>query len=134
VNNEDAKRIVSEGLERRRTDRNAREAMLEDQARQLRLTINDNHTTRTLTDAQRKALAMEQARKRREARAANLAMEQAREESATLAVRRYGMACMGILLSAVLTPIPWWAAVALAAGLTAFPVAHIIRLYCPMED
>lgn len=134
MNNEDAKHIVSEGLERRRTARNAREAMLEDQARQLRLTINDNHTTRSLTDAQRKALALEAARKRREARAANLALEQAREEAATLAVRRYGMVCMGILLATVLTPLPWWAAAALAVGVAAFPVAYIIRLYCPMED
>lgn len=129
MSNEEAKEFVSAGLLRRRIIREEREQALEDQARQLRLTINDNHTARTLTEAQRKELAKAEAQKRREARAVALAQERAREDAATLAVQRYVMACIGTVLVAMLTPFPWWAAAALALGLAVFPVAYIFRLY-----
>lgn len=118
-------------LDRNVAKRQEREAALEDQARQLRLTINDNHTARTLTEAQRKELVKVEAQKRREARAAALAQEQAREDAATLAVQRYMMACIGTMLMAMLTPFPWWASAALIAGLAVFPAAYIYRLYFP---
>lgn len=131
MSNEEARRVVQTGLDKLKIERKEREAALEDQARQLRLTINDNHTARTLTEAQRKELAKVEAQKRREARAAALAQEQAREDAATLAVQRYMMACIGTMLMAMLTPFPWWASATLIAGLAVFPAAYIIRLYFP---
>lgn len=121
MSNEEAKEFVSAGLLRRRIIREEREQALEDQARQLRLTINDNHTARTKTDAQRKA----------EIRAERLARAKARREkenAAVLAVQYYIRACIGIFLVTILTPFPWWAAITLIAGLAVFPVAHIVRL------
>lgn len=129
MSNEITRENVQAILDRNVANRNQREAALEDQARQLRLTINDNHTARTLTEAQRKELAKAEAQKRREARAAAQAQDKAREDAATLAVQRYAMACIGTVAMAMLTPFPWWASVALMAGLAVFPVAYIIRLY-----
>lgn len=121
MSSEEAKRYVSAGLERRKAERNDREIQLEDQARQLRLTINDNHTARTLTDAQKRA----------KVKAERLAKAKARkdkENASILAVQNYARVCIGIILATLLTPFPWWAAIVLTAGLAVFPMAYIYRL------
>ena len=46
-NTEINRRIVQEGLNRRAAEAKRRESVLEDQARELRLIINDNHATKT---------------------------------------------------------------------------------------
>lgn len=110
-----------------------KEEALESQARQLRLTINGNHTARTLTEAQKKALAAEESRKRRAARMEARAKAQARENAAVEATRQYIKICAIILLATALTPFPWWGFLALTAGLAVFPTVYIFRLYYPME-
>lgn len=62
-----------------------------------------------------------------------MAKEQAREEAALDAVRKYCIACLGIAAVASWTPMEWWAAAALIAGLAVFPAAYIFRLYYPIE-
>ena len=49
---DEARNIVTAGLERRKAYREQMDAALEDQARQLRLTISGNHATRTMTEIQ----------------------------------------------------------------------------------
>lgn len=121
MSSNEAKRIVSEGLQQRRIERNQREAALEDQARKLRLTINDNHTARNVTEAQKMEAVKVERKNRQKAR-------REKENSAILATHYYIRACTGIVLAALLTPLPWWAAAALIVGGAVFPIAHILRL------
>lgn len=121
MSSNEAKRIISEGLEQRRIERNQREAALEDQARNLRLTINDNHTARNVTEALKMEAVKVERKNRQKAR-------REKENSAILATHYYIRACTGIVLAALLTPLPWWAAAALIVGGAVFPIAHILRL------
>lgn len=121
MSSNEAKRIISEGLEQRRIERNQREAALEDQARKLRLTINDNHTARTITETQKMEAVKVERKNRQKAR-------REKENSAILATHYYIRACTGIVLAALLTQLPWWAAAALIVGGAVFPIAHILRL------
>lgn len=132
MSSEEARQTVQKGLERRAAESRRKEADLEAQARKLRATINDNHTTRTLTEVQRKAMEQEQREARRTARMEAKARERAREDAAVMAVKRYSVACAGIMLVTALTPFPWWAAMALIPGLAVFPTAYIYRLYVPI--
>ena len=66
---DEARCVVTEGLERRREARIRRDAELETQARQLRMTISGNHALKTMTEIQRKALEEEEARQRKAERA-----------------------------------------------------------------
>lgn len=121
MSSSEARQIVQNGLDRLKVMRNEREAALEDQARRLRLTINDNHNARTMTDAQR----LEKAKAERKARAK---ARRDKENAAILAVQYYGRVCIGVVLVTLLTPFPWWSAIALTAGLAVFPAAYIYRL------
>lgn len=118
-------------------DRNTasrKDAILDAHERQLRLTINRNHTKRTMSDAQKWALEREKAEERREAWLEARARDRERKEIATLAVRRYICACAVIVLATLLTPFPWYGAMALIPGLAVFPMAYIYRLYVPMGE
>lgn len=115
------KEIVQAGLDRRRMEQHKREAALEGQARQLRLTINDNHAARTMTDVQR--LAAEKAERMAKAKA-----RRDKENASIAAVHMYVKVCLAIFLTTLLTPFPWWAAIALVAGTAVFPVIRIYRL------
>ena len=121
MSSSEARQIVQNGLDRLKVIRNEREAVLEDQARQLRRTINDNHTARTMTDAQR----LKKAKAERKAR---VKARRDKENAAILAVQYYARVCIGVVLVTLLTPFPWWAAIALTAGLAVFPAAYIYRL------
>lgn len=132
MSSEEAKNIVSAGLERRRIARTEQEEELEAQARQLRITINDNHTTRTMTERQKREAAMAEHEKKAAARREARAAEVAREMAAEKAIRYYGLACLVILLLCALTRLPVWGAITLAVGLAVFPVVYILRLYFPL--
>lgn len=132
MSSEEAKNIVSAGLERRRIARTKQEAELEAQARQLRITINDNHATRTMTEKQKAEAAIAEREKRAAARREARAAEAAREFAAEKAVRYYGLACLIILLLCALTKLPVWAAITLAVGIAVFPAVYILRLYLPL--
>lgn len=125
----EARQIVQGGLDRQRADRQRRDEFMDAQERQLRLTINRNHTHRTLSEAQKKAMAEEAAEKRRAERRAAREADRRREEAASLAVRRYIIACGGIVLATLLTPFPWWAAAPLIVGLAVFPLCDVYQLY-----
>lgn len=134
MSTEEARSIVAAGLERRKEDRVRRDAALEDQARQLRMTINDNHNFRTLSEEQRKALEAENIQKRRAERAKAKADQVIRDMKAEEAVRKYGLACLLILLMTAVFRLNVLVAISLALGLAVFPVAYIYRLYVPFEE
>jgi hypothetical protein len=134
MSTEEARSIVAAGLERRKEDRVRRDAALEDQARQLRMTINDNHNFRTLSEEQRKALEAENIQKRRAERAKAKAEQVIRDMKAEDAVRKYGVACLLILLMTAVFRLNVLVAIALTLGLAVFPAAYIYRLYVPFEE
>lgn len=134
MSTEEARSIVAAGLERRREDRVRRDAALEDQARQLRMTINDNHNFRMISEEQRKALEAENIQKRRAERAKAKADQVIRDMKAEEAVRKYGLACLLILLMTAVFRLNVLVAIALTLGLAVFPAAYIYRLYVPFEE
>jgi len=134
MSTEEARSIVTAGLERLKEDRIKRDAALEDQARQLRLTISDNHTMKTMTEIQRKAMEAEEARKRRAERAKAKADMVIKDMKAEDACRKYGIACLVILLLTAISRMNVFFSLALALSLAVFPAVYIYRLYVPLEE
>lgn len=134
MSTEEARCIVTAGLERRRAYRTRMDAELENQARQLRLTISDNHAMKTMTDIQRKTMEEEEAKKRRAERAKAKADMVARDMKVAEAVRKYGAACLAILILTAISRVNIFFSLALALGLAVFPAVYIYRLYVPLEE
>lgn len=134
MSTEEARSIVTAGLERLKEDRIKRDAALEDQARQLRQTISGNHTMKTMTEIQRKTMEAEEARKRRAERAKAKADMVIKDMKAEDACRKYGIACLVILILTAISNMNVFFSVALALGLAVFPAVYIFRLYYPLEE
>ena len=134
MSSEEARQIVADGLERRKEEQRQRDAELEKQERLLRLTINGNHTEKTLSEAQKKKLEKEKARQRREAKEKARRDRAARDMAAEMTVNNYGITSLVILLVSCITRLNFFVAIALVLGLAVFPVAKIYRLYVLMED
>ena len=134
MSSNEARQIVEDGLERRREDRVRRDAALEDQARQLRLTISGNHATKTMTEIQRKAMEAEEARKRKAERAKAKADLVIKDMKAEDACRKYGAVCLLIILLTAISRMNVFFSLALALGLAVFPAVYIYRLYNPLEE
>ena len=137
MSNEEKKRIVAEGLERRKADRVAaeREAQLDsyeqEQLDAVHLNCEDAKLKR---EAERNRQKERQERiARRQAWAAQAAKAQMLEDKSVAAVRYYGVLCLVVLLVSAITRLPFWAAAALILGGTVFPIAYIFRLYNPLE-
>ena len=136
-NPEENKRIVLDGLERRKAARNQarREARLNQFERDMISAVNKNRAgsvmERKLSDTGRIAQAEAAARQvaRREARK----KEWEREAAANNAIKMYVWCCLALLVLAILAPLPMWAAITTIAGLAVFPMAYIIRLYIMPE-
>lgn len=133
MSTEEARKYVQQGLDRRSAETKRREADLDDQARQLLAVINDNHTVRTRTEAQKREAARAKREAEKEAKRQAKAAAQALENAAVEATRQYIKISAIILLATALTPFPWWGFLALTAGLAVFPTVYIFRLYYPME-
>lgn len=128
-------------------DRNAaklKDAALEAQEQQLRRTINNNHTARTISEAQREQLKKLAQKQRQEARAEAIRQRRRDREAARqaevvqamkadAAVRLYALACLVILLASAVTNLPLWAGVTLALGLMVVLAAYIYRVFVPWE-
>lgn len=134
MSSEEARQIVADGLERRKEEQRQRDAELERQERMLRLTINGNHTERTLSEAQKKEMEKEKARQRREEKRKAREDRAARDMAAEMCVNKYGIACLVILLVSAITRLNFFVMIALVLGLAVFPVAKIYRLYVLMEE
>ena len=134
MSSNEARQIVEDGLERRREDRVRRDAALEDQARQLRLTISGNHAMKTMSEIQRKAMEEEEARKRKAERAKAKADMAARDMKEEDACRKYGIVCLLIVLLTAVSRMNVFFSMALTLGLAVFPAVYIYRLYNPLEE
>lgn len=134
MSNEEARQIVEGGLEQRRIQRQKRAEELEDQARLLRITINDNHLVKAINEERNKQLKIEEDRKRREARARERAESVIRDQKASDACNSYLMACLLIMLVSAVTRLNFFVALALILGLAVFPAAYIFRLYYPIKE
>ena len=133
MNSNEARKIVEDGLERKKMERMRRDAELEKQERLLRLTINDNHLVATITEEQKKLQKKEAARKRREAWAKEQAERVARDMAAEQAVNNYGILCLVILLVAAIFRMNFFVSMALALGIGAVFAAYIYRIYFPFK-
>ena len=134
MSSNEARQIVEDGLDRRREDRIRRDAALENQARQLRLTISGNHAMKTMTEIQRKAMAEEEARKRKAERAKAKADMVIKDMKAEDACRKYGAVCLLVILLTAVSRMNVFFSLALALGLAVFPAVYIYRLYNPLEE
>ena len=130
----EARQIVTDGLERRKEDRIRRDAALEEQARQLRMTISGNHALKTMTEIQRMALEEEEARQRKAERAKAKADLVIKDMKAEDACRKYGFAVLLVILLTAVSRMNVFFSLALALGLAVFPAVYIYRLYNPLEE
>lgn len=132
---EEARQIVSQGLELRRIQRREeeKEAKLE-QYEQDMISYCNLHCVNARKDRQtleQDSAMKEAAAARRAERAAAKAKAWQLECKSNDALRKYGAACLVVLLVAAVTKLPGWAAMALIAGGAVFPAAYIYRLYVP---
>lgn len=138
MSREENKRIVAEGLEHRKAAREAaeQEAQLERYEQAQIQAINENCAGARLNrEAEQSRMLQYQERiARRNAQAAELAEAQRKEDAAVAACRYYGLACLAVLWLCAVTRFPFWAAVALIAGLAVFPMVYIFRLYNPIGE
>lgn len=136
MSSEENKRIVAEGLAHRKAEREAaaKEAELEqyEQAQIRACNVRCANAKQKRRDEETGRLHRAQIEAELAAEAEAEAKEQAREDAAHLAVRKFCYTCMGIAMVTTWTPLEWWAAAALIAGLAVFPVAYIFRLYFPV--
>lgn len=136
MSNEEKRQQVADGLERRKADRARREAILEDQARQLRLTISGNHAAKTRAEIQKNLDAASDRRRKadRAERHAQWVKERERDMKAERICNGYVVLLLLILLMSAVTRINILISIALALGLAVFPAVEIYRLYVPLEE
>ena len=138
MSNEENKRIVAEGLERRKADRVAaeKEAQLDSyEQEQLEAVHRNCEDARLSRQAeQNRALERKQRIARRQAEAMKEVRRQMLEDKSMAAVRYYGVLCLVVLLISALTRFPFWAAVSLILGGMVFPACYIFRLYNPIGE
>ena len=129
MSSEEARQIVEDGLERRKVEREQRDAELENQERILRLKINDNHVVKTLSERQMLALQKEAARKQRAERAKRKAEMVVKEMYAQDAVYKYGFFCACMVLLAAVSRLNIFVLLATLLGAAVFPVIRICKIY-----
>ena len=130
----EARKIVEDGLERKKMERMQRDAELEKQERLLRLTINDNHLVKTLNEEQKKLQQKKEAQALRESWAKKQADRVARDMAAEEAVHVYGIVFLVILLLASIFRVNFFVTLALMVGMAAVFAAYIYRIYVPFKE
>lgn len=129
MSSEEAKAIVTAGLERRQMDRSHRE-------QEAKLDSYEQAMIQTISARSAQAKKEEQKKQNREklrAMATARRQEQDRKDAAAEeAIKRYALVCLLIMMLATWTQLPWYGAAALICGLAAITAAHIFRLYYPI--
>lgn len=133
MNKEITRENVREFLDRNAADLKEKETAMESQERQLRLTINHNHTEKTMTDIQRREARQEELRVRRQQREQAREAARIQEMKADAAVRYYGLSCLAAILLASVSKFPLWAVFALTGGMGAVLAAYIYRVFNPIK-
>lgn len=121
----EARQYVDNGLKKRKE----REAILEDQARQLRQIISGNHALKTMTELQKKAMEEEMARKRRAERAKAKADMEIKDMNAQNAANKFCIFCIFMILIAAVSRLNIFVLLATILGAAVFPVIRICKIY-----
>lgn len=148
MGNEQALRLIKDGLTLRKVQRQAaeQESRMEAYEKQMITFLNENcaNAKKSRHDDALAALAIsaeairlqeqrtryiEQKRMERE----QLKREWDRDWAVWGAVKVYAVGCMIVMLVTVWTPFPWWAAVALMGGMVPVTGAYIFRQYYPTK-
>ena len=129
MSSEEARQIVETGLERRKAEREQRDAELENQERILRLKINDNHAVKTLTECQRLALQKKAEQERRASVAKRKAEMVVRDMKAQEVTNKYGVFCAVMILLAAASRMNVFVLLATLLGVAVFPVIRICKIY-----
>lgn len=124
MSNQEAREYVEAGLRRRSIRRQEREDELDAFEEEMISCCNRNSANSKKDTAKREECEMRKAIKAEKREAMRK-----RDEAAELACTKYGYACVAILLTCCITPLPFYGAAALIAGLAVFPVAYIAKLY-----
>lgn len=121
------KEYVQNGLNKRRESWQTNEKKLEWYEEDMISACNRHcaDVKKTRHDAEIRRIFNAQQRQEKQAR-------ERRERKATEAVKAYVYICFIIAMVTTWTPLEWWAAAALVAGLAVFPLAYIFRLYYPI--
>lgn len=126
----EAKQYVAAGLERRSIARQEREQEEKLDAYEAEMiSFCNKHSA----DSKKTRLKKEKCETNRAMRAEKRAAMQQKEEAAEMVCTKYGYACIAILLLSAWTPLPFYAALALIAGLAVFPVVYIVKLFGLLE-
>lgn len=129
MSSEEARQIVEDGLERRKAEREQRDAELENQERILRLKINDNHHYRTMSEYQLMELQMNAERKRYELQKKRHDEMVAISKKAEEIINKYGIFCLVMVVLAIISRLNIFVLLATVLGAAVFPVIRIGRLY-----
>ena len=124
MSTEEARTYVEAGLHRRSVRRQEREEELDAFEAEM-ISFCNKHSADT-----RKTMAeKEKCEILRTVKAEKRAAMRKRDELAEMACTKYGYACGAILLTCCITPLPFYGAAALIAGLAVFPIVYIAKLY-----
>lgn len=126
----EAKQYVAAGLERRSIARLEREQEEKLDAYEAEMISFCN---KHYADSKKTRLKKEKCETNRAMRAEKRAAMRQKEEAAEMVCTKYGYACVAILLLSAWTPLPFYAALALIAGLAVFPVVYIVKLFGLLE-
>jgi hypothetical protein len=131
MSSDEARKIVMDGLERLKAEQARKDAAMDSQERSLRVKINENHTVKTLTEAQRLERQKEAERKKREARVKAKHERIMRDMKVDEICQKFGILCLAILLLTICMRLNPFVSISLALGLAVFPAVDIYRLYVP---
>lgn len=121
---EEARDYVQAGLDQRNIRRQEREEKLDAFEAEMISFCNQHSAITRKTTAEK-----EKCEKDRAAKAEKRAAMRKKDELAEVACTKYGYACVAILLTCCVTPLPFYGAAALIAGLAVFPAVYIAKLY-----
>lgn len=130
MSSEEARNYVEAGLERRSIARQEREQEEKLDAYEAEMISFCN---RHSADSKKTQAEKEKCESHRAMRAEKREAMRKKDEAAEMACTKYGYACVAILLLSAWTPLPFYAAVALIAGLAVFPAVHIVKLFGLLE-
>ena len=124
MNNHEAREYVQAGLRQRSMLRKEREDEL-DAFEEEMISFCNQHSA----DTKKNQAKTEQRENQRAMKAEKREAMRKKDEAAEKACSKYGYTCVAILLLCAWTPIPFYAAMALIAGLAVFPTVYIVKLY-----
>ena len=130
MSSEEARNYVEAGLERRSIARQEREQEEKLDAYEAEMiSFCNKHSA----DSKKTQAEKEKCESHRAMKAEKREAMRKKEEAAEMACTKYGYACVVILLLSAWTSLPFYAALALIAGLAVFLAVYIVKLFGLLE-